>query len=105
MDRYEVTYAPKKPPKRMLVPETRSAALWTLIASLVAFFTLIGVVLLFWNVSHPGPSAQDERARARAESGYYSTEGGHNPAGRPGSTRDELRFRGALTPPSEARGR
>ena len=105
MDRYEVTYAPKNPPKSLLGPQPRSFTLWALIGSLVVFVALVGVVMLFWNVSHPNPSARDERERARNESGYYSTEGGHNPAGRPRSTSNELNYRGPLTPPTEVRGR
>lgn len=105
MDRYKATRDPKNPPISVLGPNVRSATLWVFVGSLVGFFTLVGVVLLFWTVAHPRPSVQEERERVVGPSGYYSTEGGHNPGGHPGSTRDELKFRGALTPPSEARGR
>lgn len=105
MDRYEGTRDPKNPPNSVMEPHVRRAALWAFVGSLVAFFTLVGVVLLFWTVAHPRPTLQEERERTVGKSGYYSTEGGHNPDLRPRSTRDELKFRGMLTPPSEPRGR
>jgi hypothetical protein len=105
MDRYEDTNDPKNPPNSVMRPRVRSAALWGFVGSLVVFFVLVGGALLFWTVAHPRPSLQEERERTVGTSGYYSTEGGHDPVRRAGSTRDELKFRGALTPPSEARGR
>jgi hypothetical protein len=105
MDRYHDTYDPKNPPNSVLRPRARSAALWSFVGSLVVFFALIAVALLFWTVSHPRPSAEEERERVIGTSGYYSTEGGHDPVRRPHDTRGELKFRGTLTPPSEARGR
>lgn len=107
MDRYGDTNDPKNPPNSLLQPHVRRAALWAFVGSLVVFFTLVGVVLLFWEVAHPRPTLQQERERVVGSSGYYSTEGGHDPARyrRPRSTRDELKSRGILTPPSEVRGR
>ena len=98
---------PKHPPDSLLGPRARSAVLYALICSLVVFFALVGVALLFWNVAHPRLSAvQQERERVIGTSSDYSTEGGHNPVRHPSSTRDELKFRGALTPPpNEARSR
>ncbi len=75
------------------------------LGSLIVVFVLIGVGLLFWTAAHPRPSSREEAERAIGTSGYYSTEGGHDPVRRPGNTRDELKFRGLLTPPSEAPGR
>lgn len=105
MNRYEDTNDPKNPPNSVMRPKARSMALWGFVGSLVAFFALVGVALLFWTVSHPRPSAEEERERIVGTSGYYSTEGGHDPVRRPHSTRDELKFRGELTPPSAAQGR
>lgn len=100
------TRNPKHPPDSLLGPRARSAVLYALIASLVVFFALIGVGLLFWSVAHPRLSVvQQERERVVGPSSDYSTEGGHNPGRHPSSTRDELRYRGALTQPNEARGR
>jgi len=88
------TRDPKNPPNSALAPRARSAALRWFVGSLLVFFLLIGVALLFWNVANPRPPVA-------GTSGYFSTEGGHDPIRRPRSTRDELRFRGAeLTPPS-----
>jgi hypothetical protein len=103
MDRYEDTYDPKNPPNSLLGKNVRSAALWAFVGSLVVFFVLVGVVMLFWGVAHPRPSLQEQRERV-VTSGYY-TEGGHDPDRRPRSTSDELKYRGVPTPPSAARGR
>jgi hypothetical protein len=46
---------------------------------------------------------EEERETVVGTSGsYYSSEGGHDPIRRLRSTRDELKFRGELTPPTEA---
>jgi hypothetical protein len=75
------------------------------LGSLIVLFVLVGVTLLFWTAARPRPSVGEEDERAIGTWGYYSTEGGHDPVRRPGNTRDELKFRGSLTPPSEAPGR
>lgn len=105
MNRYDDTNNPKNPPQAVLHPQLRSSALLGLLASVVVFFALIGLALIFWTVSHPRPSAREGMARGVGTSGYYWTEGGRDPARPPRSTRDELTFRGALTPPSEVRRR
>jgi hypothetical protein len=102
MTRYDDTHDPKNPPNSVLGPRARSSALRWFVGSLVAFFALIGVALLFWNVANPRPSLQEEREAVVGTSGIYSTDGGHDPVRRPHSTRDELKFRGELTPPNEA---
>ena len=102
MNRYQETRNPKNPPNSVLTPHARSAALRWFIGSLVVFFLLIGVALVFWSAANPRPSAREERANVVSKSGYYSTEGGHDPVRRPRSTGDELKFRGALTPPNGA---
>lgn len=105
MNRYDDTHDPKNPPQSVLHSGARSAALFSFVGSLVVFFVLVGVVLLFWTVAHPRPAAREGMKDVVGTSGYYSTEGGHDPVRRPGSTRDELNFRGKLTPPSEAPSR
>jgi hypothetical protein len=102
MNHYEETRDPKNPPNSILAPRARSAALRWFVGSLVVFFLLIGVALVFWNAANPQPSLQGEREKVVGTSGYYyySTEGGHDPIRRPRSTRDELKFRGELTPPN-----
>jgi hypothetical protein len=103
MDRYDDTHDPKNPPHSVTHTKARSAALTSFVGSLVVFFVLVGIALIFWTVAHPGPAARDEEVIGT--SGYYSTEGGHDPIRRPASTRDELTFRGRLTPPTEAPNR
>jgi hypothetical protein len=102
MKRTEETRDPKNPPNSVLGPRARSAALRWFLGSLVVFFLLIGVALVFWSAANPRRSVQEEREDVVGSSGYYfySTEGGHDPIRRPRSTRDELKFRGELTPPS-----
>ena len=87
------------------LPEYRSPELRWFLGSLIVLFVLVGVTLLFWTAAHPRPSVGEEAEREIGTWGYYSTEGGHDPVRRPGNTRDELKFRGSLTPPSEAPGR
>jgi hypothetical protein len=96
----EDTRNPKYPPNSVLAPHARSAALRWFIGSLVVFFLLIGVALVFWSAANPRPSARQQSQDVVGGSGYYSTEGGHDPIRRPRSTSDELKFRGELTPPS-----
>jgi hypothetical protein len=103
MTRYEETRDPRNPANSVLAPNARSAALRWFVGSLVVFFLLIGVALVFWNAANPRPSVQEERERVGGTSGYYSTEGGHDPIRRPKTTRDELKFRGSdLTQPGAA---
>lgn len=103
--RYEDTNNPKNPPQSVTNIEVGSAVLRWFLGSLMVVFVLVGVAMLFWTAAHPRPSVREEAGRVVGTSGYYSTEGGHDPVRRPGSTRDELKFRGSLTPPSEAPGR
>ena len=103
MTRYDDTYDPRNPPNSVLAPQARSAALRWFVGSLVVFFLLVGVALVFWNAANPRPSVEEERETVVGTSGsYYSSEGGHDPIRRLRSTRDELKFRGELTPPTEA---
>jgi hypothetical protein len=105
VNRDDDTNNPKDPPQSVLRPQARSAALLGLLASVVVFVALIGLALIFWTVAHPRPAAREGMERGVGRSGYYWTEGGRDPARPPRTTRDELKFRGALTPPSEVRDR
>ena len=101
MDRHEGTHHPKHPPQGLFAPhgsDSHGFALWVTVGTLVTVVMLVGVVLLFWNVAHPGLVQQTSKDS-------YSIEGGHDPNPRARNIRDELRFRGALTPPPEVRGR
>ena len=102
MNRYDDTHDPKNPPNSVVTARASNAVLRWFVGSLVVFFLLIGVALVFWNAANPRPSVQEEREDVVGTSGYYSTEGGHDPLRRPRSTRDELKFRGELTPPNAA---
>ena len=105
MDPYKDTNDPKNPPNSLARPRAHSTVLWGFIGSVVGFLVLVAVTWVFWTVSHPRPSLEEERKRNASTSGYYSTEGGHNPDRRPRSTSEELKYRGALTPPTAVRSR
>jgi hypothetical protein len=107
MNRSEDTRNPKNPPQSLMHPEFRNLALWSFVGSLVVFFVLVGIAFLFWTVAHPRPAAREGMKNVVGPSGYYSTEGGHNPDQnfRARDTQGELEYRGRLTPPSEVRGR
>jgi hypothetical protein len=105
MNPYDETHDPKNPADAAMHPKAHSAALFGFVGSLVVFFVLVGVVLVFWTVAHPTQEPRDSMEKAVGTSGAYSTEGGHDPIRRPGNTQDELKFRGRLTPPNEGWGR
>src|ERR1051325_4045566 len=105
MDRFDGTRDPKTPPQSVLGPRARSAVLVGFVGSLVTFFILVGVAMVFWTVAHPRPHAREGLENFDGKPGDYATDGGHDPAWRPGSTRDELKYKGRLTPPTEARSR
>jgi hypothetical protein len=107
MNRNEDTRNPKNPPQSLMHPEFRNLALWSFVGSLAIFFVLVGVAFLFWTVAHPRPAAREGMENVVGPSGYYSTEGGHNPDRyfRARDTQGELKFRGLTTPPRAARDR
>jgi hypothetical protein len=107
MNHYEETNNPENPPQAVTSKSARNAALMGFVGSLVVFFVLVGVALVFWTVAHPRPAAREGMENVVGTSGYYSTEGGHDPNQnfRAGSTQGEVNYRGRLTPPSEVRGR
>jgi len=104
MNRYEDTNNPKNPPQAVTNKHAQSAVLWGFVGSLVVFFLIVGVVLVFWTVAHPRPHAQEG---LESVAGTSAPDGGHDPLEnrRPRTTQDELKYKGTLTPPSEARGR
>ena len=103
-EKYEDTYDPKNPPNSLLWPRRHSVALPWFIAGLVAVIALVGVIVVFYTAGSADTAVEQEPEKAVGTSGYYSSEGGHDPVRRPHSTKDELKFRG-FTQPSEARGR
>jgi hypothetical protein len=105
MDLYDDTHDQTNFPRSVLHDKAGRPALVRVVGSVVVFFALVGVALLFWTVAHPRPAAREGMEDVVGTSGYYSTEGGHDPVRRPGNTRDELKFRGALTPATEAGSR
>lgn len=105
MDRYQDTNNPKNPPQAVTNAHAQSAVLWGFVGSLVVFFVLVGVALVFWTVAHPRPHSQEGLERITGAA--TQTDGGHDPLehSRPRTTQQELRYKGKLTPPTEVRDR
>ena len=84
---------PHNPPRVLLKPESRRAALWSYLGPVIALFVIMGVALVYW-VNH-NPAARD----ARTDGAAIGTVGRDSPGGgdpQPPftSTDDELKYRG-----------
>jgi hypothetical protein len=102
---YEETVDPKNPPNSVLQPQVRTAAVSSFVGGIVVFFLIVAAALVYWTASHrriaqdpgdrtpPGATAGDEVGTVGE-----TTAGGQDPAPRPGSTRDELEYRGGNSP-------
>lgn len=94
---YEETVDPKNPPNSVLQPAARRATLATFVGGIVVFFLIVGAALVYWNASNrridPDPGLRDADAREVGTAGE-PTPGGGSADPSPGSTRDELQFRG-----------
>jgi hypothetical protein len=104
---YDETVDPKNPPNSVLQPAARTAALTSYLGGIIVLFVIVGMALVYWNVSgrriaqDPGDRVADE-ARDHAEIGTagerdpnLSSPGGGSADPRAGDTSDELEFRGA----------
>ncbi len=90
--RYEETEDPRNPPRAVNNPDTRRAAVWSYFAPVVVLFVVIGLGLVYWS-NRPG--RQPKVAEPRPEVGTVgSTQGGFDPATKPGSVRGEIERRG-----------
>ena len=67
-----------------------------LIGLLIVVGIIAGIGRMFWGAMHPSTTPEGDRqdVTVAAPPSPYSTEGGHDPNRTPGSTRDELVFRG-----------
>lgn len=92
------TYDIENPPQSLMHPRAHSFALPWFIGALASIIVLAGVVYLFWAAAHPR-SARLNEDRAIGTSGFYSSEGGHDPVRPLGNTKNELKFRGDTTQP------
>ena len=99
---YEETVDPKNPPNSVLKPEVRKATLSVFLGGIILLFVIIAAALIFWRASYrhidPDPGQRDPQAEigtAGERSAGIDQPGGFNPEPRPGSTRDELEYRGS----------
>lgn len=99
-ERYEETNNRRNPPNSVVNREVRRTALRTYLLPLVALLIVAGLALIYWANRSPvspqspaeiGTSGQDVVGERGGTSG---TPGGSDPAGRPGSTQDEMERRG-----------
>lgn len=89
---YEETVDPKNPPNSVLRPQVRTATVSTFVGGIVIFFLIVGAALVYWSMSNRRLDPDPGRREAQAEADSVGT--GFNPEPRPGSTRDELEYRG-----------
>jgi hypothetical protein len=104
-EQYEETTDPKNPPKSVLNPQVQKAALGSYLGVLVAFVVIVAVALLYWSTRGPAqldPEDRDQIGTTGVPDGERGnrerTPGGFNPAPRPDSTIDELKYRGVDQP-------
>jgi hypothetical protein len=96
MDAYEETNDPNSIGRLRV----HSEVLPWLVGAFAAVVVLVAVGLMFWTVAHPRSTlGANNNEEIVGPSGYYSTEGGHDPVQPFGSTRNELKFRGDTTQP------
>lgn len=87
------TEAPQNPPNSVLRPEVRTAAWWLYVAPLIIICAVVGVAMMYWAGGRGStPGQLDDVA---ATTGVDATPGGRSADRVPGSTGDELRYRGA----------
>ena len=116
-ERYEETTDPKNPPASVVNKGVRSAALRSYLGPLVVFFVVVGLALIYWaNRAPVRPDSEDQqqigtsgvpddRLDTVGERGNRDdTSGGFDPAPRPDSTADELKFRGGDSPSASLPG-
>ena len=92
-DRSDEITDPHNPPRVLLEPESRRAALWSYLGPVIALFVIVGVALVYW--LGRGPAA----GNARTDGAAIGTVGRESPGGgdpQPpfNSTADELKYRG-----------
>jgi hypothetical protein len=99
-ERYEETRDPRNPPNSVANRNVRRTALRVYLGPLIALFIVAGLALIYWANRGPVRSAPRDGVGTTGndvvgERGNASdTPGGFNPDPRPGSTEDELKFRG-----------
>jgi hypothetical protein len=92
-DRSEEITDPHNPPRVLLKPESRRAALWSYLGPVIALFLIVGVALVYW--VNRTPAAGDARNDGAAIGTIgRDSPGGGDPQPPFSSTDDELKYRG-----------
>jgi hypothetical protein len=90
--RYDETYDPRNPPRVLLNPRVRSLPLYTFLGGILLVFVVIGIALMYLRTAdRQAESTQSEVAVGTAGD---QPPGGADPRPTPGTTQDELEFRG-----------
>jgi hypothetical protein len=108
-ERYEDTMDPRNPPNSVVNPRTQRAALRVYLLPLVAFFLVAGLGLIYWANRSPVTTDSPAEIGTTGEGqdvvgergNREDTPGGFDPAARPGSTAEEIEFRGGGAPLNE----
>jgi hypothetical protein len=91
---------PNNPPRSVLKPEARRAAVWSYLGPVIALFVIVGVALIYW--ANRGPSPRDARTDDAAIGTVgRDSPGGFNPQPTFNSTEEEVRFRGDAPGPED----
>ena len=95
--------APQNPPNSVVNRDVRRTALRTYLFPILAFCAVVGLTLLYW-AGRPPANEREANLPDRGDPNVAGTAGernpddnspgGHNPDPKPGSTADELEFRG-----------
>jgi len=86
---------PNNPPRVLLRPGARRAALWSYLGPVIALFLIVGVAMIYW--VNRGPSASDVRVDDAAVGTVgRDSPGGGDPQATFKSPDDELKYRGSL---------
>jgi hypothetical protein len=105
-NQYEETTDPKNPPSSVLSQQARRATVTTFLGGIIVFFLIVGAALIYWNAStrriDPDPGLRDTGGGGEVGTvgDRDDSPGGFNPAPRPGTTQDELDYRGNIGAPN-----
>jgi hypothetical protein len=94
-DRSDEITDPDNPPRVLLRPKARRAALWSYLGPVIALFVIVGVALVYW--VNRGPAADAPADRGAIGTVGRDSAGGGDPQPAFDSTVDELKHRGVAT--------
>jgi hypothetical protein len=92
-DRSDEITDPQNPPRVLLKPEARRAALWSYLGPVIALFVIVGVAMIYW--VNRGPLPREARTdEAAIGTVGRDAPGGGDPQGSFKNTGEELKHRG-----------